>query len=92
MSKVIATQTNTDGAEVTIYALGDSGREVSIRVESSKGRLSYLDVLTADLPALLAAVTEALTPAPIGVRWTCPECQVTFTNPDDYAYGHDCEV
>lgn len=23
--------------------------------------------------------------------FTCPECEQTFTNPDDYAYGHDCE-
>lgn len=23
--------------------------------------------------------------------YTCPECEQTFTDPDDYAYGHDCE-
>lgn len=24
--------------------------------------------------------------------WTCPECEVTFTDPAEYAYGHDCEA
>lgn len=23
--------------------------------------------------------------------YTCPECEQTFTDPDEYAYGHDCE-
>jgi len=26
------------------------------------------------------------------MSFTCPECEQVFTNPDDYAYGHDCEA
>lgn len=24
-------------------------------------------------------------------RYRCPECGQTFTDPNDWAYGHDCE-
>ena len=27
----------------------------------------------------------------VSTKWTCPECRVTFTDPDEYVYGHDCE-
>jgi len=23
--------------------------------------------------------------------FTCPECEQTFTDPEEWAYGHDCE-
>lgn len=25
-------------------------------------------------------------------KYSCPECGQAFTNPEEYAYGHDCEV
>jgi rubredoxin len=28
----------------------------------------------------------------VPTRWTCPECRVTFTDPEQWAFGHDCEV
>lgn len=91
MSNLIA-QVTQNGNDVQVFDLGDT---ISIRLETPR-RLSYLDVARDAAPTVLAALTAALdtTPAlvPIEVRWTCPECEVTFTDPNDYAYGHDCEV
>jgi hypothetical protein len=87
MSNLIA-QVTENGNNVQIFDLGDT---ISIRVETPR-RLSYLDVPSDAVATVIAALTAATAPAETGVRWTCPECQVTFTDPDEFAYGHDCEV
>lgn len=28
----------------------------------------------------------------LSLTWTCPECGTTFSDPNEYAYGHDCEA
>lgn len=56
MNKPIAEE-STATANVQVYSLGS--KEVSIRIESSSGRLSYLDVLVEDLPVLMAALSAA---------------------------------
>jgi hypothetical protein len=37
----------------------DGSETVIVRVESSNGRLSYIDILVADLPMVLAALSAA---------------------------------
>jgi hypothetical protein len=31
-------------------------------------------------------------PARKSWSYTCPECEQTFTDPEEVAYGHDCEA
>ena len=88
MSNII-TRVTQNGTDVQVFDLGDT---ISIRVETPR-RLSYLDVAKDSAPVVLAALVAALAPtSATGYRWTCPECQVTFYDPDQHAYGHDCEV
>ncbi len=45
------------------------------------------------LKAMMNLVDEILKPQARPVfRYTCPECEQVFTDPDEVAYGHDCEV
>lgn len=39
--------------------------------------------------AVKSLVNDILKPA---YKYRCPECGQTFTDPEEYAYGHDCEV
>lgn len=39
--------------------------------------------------AIVGLVNQILKPT---IRYNCPECGQTFTDPEEYAYGHDCEV
>lgn len=39
--------------------------------------------------AVVSLVGQILKPV---MRYNCPECGQTFTDPEEYAYGHDCEV
>lgn len=39
--------------------------------------------------AIKSLVNDILKPA---YKYRCPECGQTFTDPEEYAYGHDCEV
>ena len=38
--------------------------------------------------AVKSLVNDILKPA---YKYRCPECGQTFTDPEEYAYGHDCE-
>lgn len=38
--------------------------------------------------AVMSLVDDILKPA---YKFRCPECGQTFTDPEEYAYGHDCE-
>lgn len=38
--------------------------------------------------AVKSLVTDILKPV---WRFTCPECGQRFTDPEEFAYGHDCE-
>lgn len=43
--------------------------------------------------AVMSLVNEILKPQARPVfRYTCPECEQVFTDPNEVAYGHDCEV
>ncbi len=45
------------------------------------------------LKAMMNLVDEILKPQAKPVyRYTCPECEQVFTDPEEVAYGHDCEV
>jgi len=45
------------------------------------------------LKAMMNLVDEILKPQARPVyRYTCPECEQVFTDPEEVAYGHDCEV
>lgn len=39
--------------------------------------------------AVKSLVNDILKPA---YKYRCPECGQTFTDPEEYAYGHDCEA
>lgn len=39
--------------------------------------------------AVMSLVDEIL--KPVYPKYRCPECDRTFTDPDEFAYGHDCE-
>lgn len=39
--------------------------------------------------AVMSLVDDILKPA---YKFRCPECGQTFTDPEEYAYGHDCEA
>ncbi len=48
---------------------------------------------TNHLKAMMNLVDEILKPQARPVyRYTCPECEQVFTDPEEVAYGHDCEV
>lgn len=38
--------------------------------------------------AVKSLVNDILKPA---YKFRCPECEQTFTDPEEFAYGHDCE-
>jgi hypothetical protein len=56
MASIIAEETTTS-AKATVYSMSD--KEVSLRLESSTGRISYLDILVVDLPMVMAALSAA---------------------------------
>ena len=54
-----------------------------------------LNSYTNSTKAMLGLVNEILKPQPRKTwawEYTCPECEQTFTDPDEVAYGHDCEA
>lgn len=61
MANIVANETTPNGkgglATATVYKMSD--KEVSLRLEGSEGRLSYLDILIADLPMVMAALSAA---------------------------------
>lgn len=57
MADIIAQETGYGDASATVYSM--SKQEVSLRLESSTGRISYLDILVDDLPMVMAALSVA---------------------------------
>lgn len=50
----------------------------------------YTDTMNSNYEtAIKSLVTDILKPV---YKFRCPECEQTFTDPEEFAYGHDCEA